>query len=130
MGSGRQSDEFLRETGRAVAGAFDLYVCTDWARRPRRIRQTGPDFMRDGLLAGGVAPDAILGIVGEEAALRHVLATAAPGDLVVVNTGEIDSAAALIERFAPIEPTGDGNGGAGERLPGRGGPIHPVTGPP
>jgi len=28
MGSGRSSDDFLRATGRAVAGAFDLYVCT------------------------------------------------------------------------------------------------------
>jgi len=125
MGSGRSSDQFLRVTGRAVAGTFDLYVCTDWAHRPRPDPQTVPDLLRDGLLAGGVAPDAILSIVGEEAALRHILAAAAPGDLVVVNTAEIDRAAALIERFTPIEPAG-----GMERLPGRGGPFHPVAGPP
>jgi cyanophycin synthetase len=123
MGSGRSSDEFLRVTGRAVAGAFDLYVCTDWARRPRPDPQTVPDLMRDGLLAGGVTPGAILSLVGEEAALHRILAAAAPGDLVLVNTAEIDSAAALIERFVPIEP-------AGGHLPGRGGPSHPVAGRP
>src|SRR5439155_575657 len=73
MGSGRSSDELLRATGYAVAGVFDLYVCTDWARRPRPDPQTVPDLMRDGLLAGGVTPDAILSIVGEEEALRHIL---------------------------------------------------------
>src|SRR5439155_165824 len=55
------------------------------------------DQVRAGLLAGGVTPDAILSIVGEEEALRHILAAAAPGDLVVVNTAEIDRAVAIIE---------------------------------
>ena len=97
MGSGRSSDELLRATGHAVAGVFDFYVCTDWARRPRPDPQTVPDLMRDGLLAGGVTPDAILSIVGEEEALRHILWEVRPGDLVVVNTAEIDRAVAIIE---------------------------------
>jgi len=101
MGSGRSSDEFLRVTGRAVAGAFDLYVCTDWARRPRPDRQTVPDLMRDGLLAGGVADPAIVCIPSEEDALHRILREAEPGDLVVL-TSEPPEAMAAIDALRAV----------------------------
>ena len=112
MASGYAADEFLRVTGRSVAGAFDLYVCTDWAQHPRPDPQTVPGLLRDGLLAGGVTADAIRCIAGEEAALRHILWEARPGDLVVVNTAEIDRAATIIESFDA------GRGGPGHEPPG------------
>src|SRR5262249_42599761 len=101
MRSGRVLVDEIRATGRAFAGAFDHYVCTNLASRSGPDPQTVPGLLRDGLLAGGVAADAIVCIAGEEDALRHILGEAGAGDLVVVNTAEVDKASAVIESFDP-----------------------------
>ena len=97
--TGQIPDELIPAHGRALSGAFDHYVCTNLARLPRPDPQAVPGLLRDGILAGGVAADAIVCIAGEEEALRYLLGEARPGDLVVVNTAELDSATALIESF-------------------------------
>jgi hypothetical protein len=102
MASGRMTDALIRTVGRALAGAFDHSVCTNWDERPGPDRQTVPGLLRDGILAGGVAADAVVCIPGEEEALRYILGEARPGDLVVVNTAEIARATTLIESFNPV----------------------------
>jgi cyanophycin synthetase len=106
MAAGRSEDALIRATGRALAGGFDLYVCTDWAKRPRPDPAAVPRLLAEGLLAGGVPPGRILCRPGEDDALRLLLARARPGDLVVVVTGEVERAAAIVESFvpAPVSP--------------------------
>ena len=105
MASGRMRDELIRSVGRALAGAFDHYVCTNWDARPGKERQTVPDLLRDGIVGGGVPGDAVVCIPGEEDALRYILGTARAGDVVVMNTAELDTAMAVIESFG-ADPAG------------------------
>src|SRR5262249_20762495 len=107
MRSGRVPVDEIRATGRALAGTFDHYVCTNLARLPGPEPQTVPGLLREGSLAGGAAAGAIACSAGEEDALRHILSEARAGDLVVVNTAEVDRAVAIIESFdAGREPPG------------------------
>ena len=82
-----------------LSGAFDHYVCTNWDARPGKERQTVPDLLRDGIVGGGVPADAVVCIPGEEEALRYILGAAGAGDVVVMNTAELDRALAVIESF-------------------------------
>ncbi|MFO1055646.1 MAG: Mur ligase family protein [Dongiaceae bacterium] len=100
MASGQMSQSLIRDTGRALAGTFDLHVCTSWARRPPPEAGLVERTLRDGLLEGGVPPDRILCIAAEDAALRRIFAEARAGDLVVVITAEMDAAVALIDALA------------------------------
>ena len=106
MASGRMRDELIRSVGRALAGAFDHYVCTNWDARPGKERQTVPDLLRDGIVGGGVPADAVVCIPGEEDALRYILGAARAGDVAVINTAELDTAVAVIESFGadPARP--------------------------
>ncbi len=96
--AGFAADERIRANGRALAGAFDRYVCsnsTGWQQRPDPLAV--PHLLRDGVLEGGVEADAIACIADEEAALRYILGAAAAGDLVVINTHQPDKVVALLE---------------------------------
>ncbi len=97
--TGQIPDELIRGHGRALAGAFDRFVCTNSTDRPRPDPQTVPGLLRDGILAGGVAADAIVCIPDHEEALHYILSEARPGDLVVINTSLTDKVTALIESF-------------------------------
>jgi cyanophycin synthetase len=99
MASGRMRDELIRAFARALAGAFDHYVCTNWDARPGKERHTVPDLLRDAIVGGGVPADAVVCIPGEEEAMRYILGVAGPGDVVVMNTAETDRAVAMIESF-------------------------------
>jgi cyanophycin synthetase len=102
MASGKRSDEFLRATGRALAGAFDAHVCTNSASRMRPDPMMVPALLRDGLIEGGVPPASITCIAAEEEALRHVLQDAGPGDLIAAVTDETDRAVAIIEQTGRV----------------------------
>ena len=99
MASGKRSDDFIRATGRALAGAFDAYVCTNSATRMRPDPMTVPELLRDGLVGSGVPPTEIICIPSEEDALRRAVRDAGLGDLLVVVSYETDKAVALIESF-------------------------------
>jgi hypothetical protein len=101
-GVGQRSDAFIRATGRALAGAFDRQVCTNWTSRARTDPKAVPGLLRDGLVEGGVPEKDILCIPAEEDALRHVLREAAPGDLVVIVSYDTDEAVALIDSLSPV----------------------------
>jgi len=99
--SGERLDGFIRATGRALAGAFDRYVCTNWTNGIRPDPQSAPGLLRDGLLAGGVADPAIVCIPSEEDALHQILREAEHGDLVVL-TSDPPEAMAAIDHLASV----------------------------
>ncbi len=99
--SGERPDGFIRATGRALAGAFDRYVCTNWTKASRPDPQTAPGLLRDGLLAGGVADPAIVLIPSEKDALHQILREAEAGDLVVL-TSDAPEALAAIDSLRPV----------------------------
>ena len=101
MASGQRSDEYIQATGRALAGAFDRYLCTNWTIRARPDPQAVPGLLRDGLLAGGAAEQDIACIPSEDAAQRQILGEALPGDLVVLVSYDPAKAMALIDSLAP-----------------------------
>ena len=126
--AGFAPDERIRATGRTLAGAFDRYVCSNTiGRRQRPDPLAVPHLLRDGMLAGGVAADAIACIPDHEEALRYILGAAAAGDLVVINTHQLDKVTALLEdleagRLGPVEgrpavraPMMATSGGIGDR---------------
>jgi UDP-N-acetylmuramyl tripeptide synthase len=125
--AGFASDQLIRATGHTLAGAFDHYVCSNTTgRRMRPDPLAVPHLLRDGMLAGGVAADAITCIPDHEEALRYILGAAAPGDLVVINTHQLDKVTGLLEdleagRLKPAEgrpavkaPTMATGGGSGD----------------
>ena len=101
LASGQRSDEYIQATGRALAGAFDRYLCTNWTIRARPDPQAVPGRLRDGLLAGGAAEQDIACIPSEDAAQRQILGEALPGDLVVLVSYDPAKAMALIDSLAP-----------------------------
>jgi cyanophycin synthetase len=110
--TGQIPDELIRAHGRALSGAFDRYVCTNSSDRPRPDPEAVPGLLRDGILAGGAAVDAIVCIADPDEAVRYILGEARPGDLVVITTSLVDKVAAVIESFDP-DPAGSMDGPSG-----------------
>jgi cyanophycin synthetase len=97
MRTGSAPDEMIRANGRALAGAFDRYVCTNSTNRPRPDVHAVPRLLHDGIVAGGGATEAVACIPDHEEAMRYTLSAAQPGDLVVINTNLIDKVLGLLE---------------------------------
>lgn len=81
-------DDFIRDTARAAAGHFDHYVCKNFGNLFERQPEEGPQLLRDGLLAGGVAPGDITCIPDEFEAIDAAMGMAREGDLVVILAGK------------------------------------------
>jgi cyanophycin synthetase len=98
----KDSDAMIRAVGRTLAGLFDHYVCTNhWAKPyPNPDPDRVPRLLREGLLEGGVAPEAIVCVADDRQGTREAVAAAAPGDLLVLNTLDPDHALALIDARA------------------------------
>jgi cyanophycin synthetase len=97
----RMADARIRAIGRSVAGAFDEYVCCNRDARRRPDPEELPRVLREGVLEGGAPSEAIRSFVGEMDALRHILGTSGPDDLVVVNTAEPEIVLALLAQMYP-----------------------------
>jgi cyanophycin synthetase len=97
----RMADARIRAIGRSVAGAFDEYVCCNRDARRRPDPEELPRILREGVLEGGAPSEAIRSFVGEMDALRHILGTSGPDDLVVVNTAEPELVLALLQEMFP-----------------------------
>ena len=82
---GDRRDEDVLDLARAAAPAFDLLILReDDNLRGRQPGEIG-DLLRQGLLAAGFPADRIApGVWPEEEAVRRALATAEPGDLLVI----------------------------------------------
>lgn len=87
--SAGNSDDFIRDVGRAAAGAFDLYVCKPFTLKHHRELEEVPRLLREGLLDAGVCADSIIVRDEEMESVTHTLELARPGDLVVVIGGKM-----------------------------------------
>lgn len=90
---GNRRDAFVTATAAAVAGAFDIFYCTNHIDLRGRSPEAIPDLLQAGLLAAGVESSRVYRIAGFDAALDTALAESEPGDLLAVMT--YASAAAL-----------------------------------
>ena len=103
---GDRRDQDIEAMARAAAGAFDAFVCKRDDRLRGREPNEVPELLRDGLLAAGVAQDAVSIVPDESQAVHRALAMAGPGDLVVVFGDKIERCWEQIVHFG--EPAGDG----------------------
>lgn len=84
--AGNRSDEFMIETGRAVAGAFDQYVCSDTCALRGRMPLEVAKLLARGLREGGTHDADIRIAPDHDEALRMAFALAEAGDLLVVKS--------------------------------------------
>ncbi|MGH6740114.1 MAG: glutamate ligase domain-containing protein, partial [Bradyrhizobium sp.] len=91
--------ETVKDMGRALAGAFDTYVCTNRSELKPTDLHTMPGLLRDGIVESGVAAADVHCILSEEEAVRYVLGNAGRDDLVVMISFKPEVHAALIESF-------------------------------
>jgi cyanophycin synthetase len=101
---GDRRDEDIRDIGRIAAGHFDRYIC----RRDDGLRGRGPDeiphLLREALLGHGVAPEQIVMIPDEQAAIDRALREAEPGDLVLLFADAITRGWKQVIQFRPEAP--------------------------
>jgi cyanophycin synthetase len=81
---GNRPDDFLRASGRAAAGAFDAYLCSNYTDLRGRKTDEVPALLREGLLQGGVAANLIRCIADFGESLREARALTCEDDLLVV----------------------------------------------
>ncbi|GAB1344239.1 cyanophycin synthetase [Gemmatimonas sp.] len=82
---GDRRDEDIQAIAQVAAAArFDHYICRRDDSARGRADDEVPRMLRDGLIAHGIAPDAITIIVSEQEAIQAALAMAQPGDLLLI----------------------------------------------
>jgi cyanophycin synthetase len=100
---GDRRDEDIREVAGIAAGHFDHYLC----RRDDNLRGRGPrevpEMLRDGLIEGGVDPDAIGIYESEEEANLAALRMARGGDLLLILADQVARTWKQIIYFEPDE---------------------------
>ncbi len=98
---GDRRDEDVREIGRICAGNFSRYIC----RRDDSLRGRGPDeiprILEESMLEHGVPSDEIHVIPEETEAIHAALASAQPGDLVLIFGDSIARSWKQITTFEP-----------------------------
>ena len=107
---GDRRDEDILELAREAAPAFDLIILReDDNKRGRKVGEVG-EILRRGLIEAGLAEERIVpGVYEEQEAIERSLATAEPGDLLVIFGDNLQRAWQLI--------TGFGKQGAGATAP-------------
>ncbi len=82
-------DDFIRETAASAAGFFDYYICKNFGNLFHRRSEEGPRLLREGLIAAGVAPEAIICVeTTEEDGVDVALKFGKAGDLLVIVGGK------------------------------------------
>ena len=98
---GDRRDEDVLEIARLCSGGFDHFIC----RRDDHLRGRGPDeipeMLKRGLLEAGAQEQAIQVIPDEEQAVHAALATAEPGDLLLILGDAISRCWEQILHFSP-----------------------------
>jgi len=96
---GDRRDDVIINIGRIAGRGFDfLYIKEDCDLRGRKAGETA-GLLRQGALEGGIAPEKVVTVLAEDAAVRSALTAALPGDLVVVFYEKYDAVMAVIEAF-------------------------------
>jgi cyanophycin synthetase len=100
---GDRRDEDIREVASIAAGHFDHYIC----RRDDNLRGRGPrevpEMLREGLIDGGVDPDTIEIVEGEQEANQAALSMARSGDLLLLLADNVARSWKQIIYFEPDE---------------------------
>ncbi|MEA3202809.1 MAG: cyanophycin synthetase, partial [Thermoplasmata archaeon] len=94
--SGNRRDEDILAFGRTIAQMYDHVVLCDPDPRGRAAGET-MRIVREGAMAGGLAPEHVETAASEAEAIRRILAMAAPGDLVVLQVDDVPQAFTLLE---------------------------------
>ena len=105
---GDRRDEDITAIATIAAPHFDRFVLKVDDDRRGRGEDEVPRIQREALLAAGVGEDGIEVVLDEQEAVAHALATAAPGDLVVVFGDDITRCWKQIIRFDPTGGAGRG----------------------
>jgi cyanophycin synthetase len=103
-GTGDRRDSDIRELGEIVAGFMDEIILKETTllrgRRPGEV----PRLLREGLLAGGMKPDAITFIEDECDATDAALRRARPGDLLLIFCDSYATCWGQVVNFQPAPP--------------------------
>lgn len=96
------------EMARAIAGQYDLYVCTNfkdlWGHEPSEI----PEIYRSTLLSEGIAASAIFPVPDRFEAVRTALKLAQPNDLlVIIASRDVYQIKELVMNFTTVSRTGE-----------------------
>ncbi|MGB5623841.1 MAG: cyanophycin synthetase [Gammaproteobacteria bacterium] len=102
---GDRRDEDIREIARAAAGHFDRYICRQDDSLRGRSEGEVPAKLRAGLIEAGVEDQQIEIVPDEQAAVQTALASAGPGDLVMVFGDAIKRCWKQIIYFKPGDTT-------------------------
>ena len=96
---GNRPDDFIIDSAKAVAGAFNDYVCTEM-EEDLRGRQPGEvaHLLARGLREAGVPDDAIRIELSCEAANRHALANTPAGALLVIESFHHEKVMAAVQK--------------------------------
>ena len=110
---GDRRDEDILEAAEVLAGHYDHYVLKADDNRRGRGNDEVPQIMKKGLMANGVAEDAITIIPDEQEAINAALEMARPKDLLIVIWDNVTRSWKQIIHFgsdeltpATVEPTG------------------------
>jgi cyanophycin synthetase len=102
---GDRGDDDIRAVGRAAAPHFHRVVCRHDTSLRGRTADEVPRLLREGLLAAGMAPDAVEMIPDEIPAITAALHHARAGDLVVVFCDAVEDAwRAIVDFKAALAP--------------------------
>ncbi len=97
---GDRRDEDILELAHTAAPAFDLLILREDDNRRGRARGAVGELLRKGLLEAGFPEDRIApGVFDEDEAVKRALATAEPGDLLVIFGDKLEHDWSLITGF-------------------------------
>ncbi|HUR61189.1 MAG TPA: cyanophycin synthetase [Candidatus Thermoplasmatota archaeon] len=94
--SGNRRDEDILAFGNTVGSMYDHVVLCDPDPRGREPGET-MRMVREGVVAGGLAPESVETAASEAEAIQHTLELAQPGDLVVLQVDNIKQAFRMLD---------------------------------
>lgn len=101
---GDRRDEDIRDIAGAAAGHFDRYICREDDSPRGRERGSIAAMLREELLGGGVAEDAIEIVIDEQDAMQRALESAQPDDLVLLFVDNITRSWKQVIHFQTDSP--------------------------
>ena len=94
-GTGDRRDEDIRRLGKAAGESYSDLVIKDSDARRRPLGETA-EIMKNGAIESGFSKERIRVILDEEEAIEAAIASARPGDLVVIHPDDISNAIVLL----------------------------------
>jgi cyanophycin synthetase len=99
---GDRRDEDIIEIGRIAAASFDRVIFREGPDGRGRPRGQVLALLERGAREAGASPERFESVLEEEDAVERCLATAKPGDLVVLFPTRVDSVYRQVQAFSPV----------------------------